>query len=389
MHYDFDTCPNRRQSESLKWNEYEDDVLPLWVADMDFVSPAPVVQALIRRAQHGVFGYPTKSDDLCQAIIDRLERLYRWKVQPDDLIFLPGVIVGFNLACQALASPSANVLVQTPIYPPILKAPSNAGVQRQDAPLVQSLDGSYQVDLEAFEASIIPNTPLFILCNPHNPVGRVFRKDELESMAEICLRRNVKICSDEIHCDLIYPGYQHIPIASLAPEIAQNTITIMAPSKTYNIAGLDCSFAVIQNPELRQLFQDSYKGLVKGVNLMGMTAALAAYQDGQEWLDQVLLYLQANSDFLYETIQQELPQLRMVKPEGTYLAWIDCRQAGIPGNPHEFFLKNAHVALNDGKAFGSPGEGFVRLNYACPRSTLDQALIRIKISLEAILTPVT
>jgi cystathionine beta-lyase len=232
----------------------------------------------------------------------------------------------------------------------------------------------YEVDFESFEKAITPQTKIFILCNPHNPVGRVFTRVELEKMAEVCLRHGVVICSDEIHCDLVFPEYQHIPIASLSPEVARWTITLMAPSKTYNLAGLRCGFAVIQSPELAKGWKKASLGLNPGLNIMGQVAALAGYREGKEWLDQVLAYLRANRDFLYRTIPEKLPGVRMTRMEATYLAWLDCRRAGIPGNPFQFFLKEANVALNDGGEFGRGGEGFVRMNFACPREMLNQAL---------------
>jgi len=213
-------------------------------------------------------------------------------------------------------------------------------------------------------------------------VGRVFRRDELERMAEICLHHGVLICSDEIHCDLLFSGQRHIPIASLDAEIARNTITLIAPSKTYNIAGLDCAIAIIPNESLRRKFRHASKGLVHGANLMGWVAAVAAYRDGQEWLDQLLAYLEANRDYLCNLVRKELPGVQMAKPEGTYLAWLDCRQAGIGADPCDFFLKQARVALNDGKTFGRGGEGFVRLNFGCPKSMLEEALVRMKKALE-------
>jgi cystathionine beta-lyase len=385
MDYDFDTLPDRRSTESIKWHQYDEDVLPMWVADMDFVSPEPVVRALRERVEHGIFGYPqnvthTKKGVAgpAQVIIDRLAEHYNWQVKPGDLVFLPGVVVGFNLACHTLAAPDGNVLIQVPVYPPILEAPGNAGMIRQEMELTHNPDGSYTVDWEAFEAAITDRTRLFILCNPHNPVGRVFRQDELARMAEICLRRGVVICSDEIHCDLLFSGHKHIPIASLSPEIAHNTITLLAPSKTFNIAGLECSVAIIQNPALRRRYRHSTKGLVSGVNIMGWVAAEAAYRYGQEWLDQLLAYLEANRETLYDYVRSELPGVKMARPEGTYLAWLDCRKAGIDGNPYEFFLYEAHVALNDGKTFGRGGEGFVRLNFGCPRGMLVEALERMR-----------
>jgi len=382
MQYDFDILPDRRSTESMKWHTYNPDVLPLWVADMDFVSPEPVIRLLRERVEHGVFGYPIEVKELRQIIIDRLAERYAWLVQPEDLVFLPGVVKGLNLACHAFVSPDQAVLVQTPVYPPFLTAPGYAGVARQEAELVRNPEtGAYAIDWQTFESAITDQTRLFILCSPHNPVGRVWQREELERMAEICLQRNILIVSDEIHCDLIFSGHTHIPTASLDPQIAQRTITLMAPSKTFNIAGLEFSFAVIQNPELRKQFQHAHKGLVGGINLMGWVAGLAAYRDGQDWLDQLLVYLQANRDFLNEVVQKELPGLHMASPEGTYLAWLDCREAGIQERPHEFFLHKARVALNDGMTLGRGGEGFVRLNFGCPRSILAEALERMKAAL--------
>jgi cystathionine beta-lyase len=245
-------------------------------------------------------------------------------------------------------------------------------------------DGSYVVDRDKFESALEGSTSLFLLCNPHNPVGRVFQREELEWMAEACLRKGVVICSDEIHGDLIFQGHRHTPLASLDPEIAANTITLIAPSKTYNLAGLQCSIAIIPNSELRQKFQAAGKGLVPWVNAMGLTATLAAYQEGQDWLDQLLVYLEANRDYVWGFLSTQMPSLHMAKPEGTYLAWIDCREAGIPGNPQQFFLKTGRVALNDGTTFGRDGEGFVRLNFGCPRPILEEALQRMKLALDSL-----
>jgi cystathionine beta-lyase len=259
-------------------------------------------------------------------------------------------------------------------------------MSRQDAPLERLANGSYAINWDTFETTITPETRLFIMCNPHNPVGRVFTREELSRMAEICLRKGVTICSDEIHCDLIFSGHKHIPVASIDPEIAQHTITLMAPSKTYNLAGLECSFAIIPDRTLRRQYIHATKGLVSWANLIGLTAAQAAYTKGQEWLDQLLVYLEANRDYLYETIQKDLPRIKMVKPEGTFLAWLDCREAGIHGSPYEFFLQNARVAMNDGASFGQGGEGFVRLNFGCPRPTLEQAVERMKEAVDHINT---
>jgi cystathionine beta-lyase len=377
MIYDFDQLPDRRPTESVKWNKYDPDVIPMWVADMDFVSPEPVRRALRERVDHGVFGYPRDLPELRQVIVDRMQVLHGWQITSDDIVLIPGVVTGFNMACQAFAA-GGGVLVQTPVYPPFLSAPGASGSLLQEAELVRDRDGNYCIDWESFQSSFTTQTRLFILCNPHNPVGRVFSRAELIRMADICLRHNVLICSDEIHCDLIYHGYRHIPIASLDPEIARHTVTLIAPSKTYNIAGLESSIAIIQDPLLRKQFQAARRGLVGWVNLFGQVAALAAYRNGQEWLDQLLVYLEDNRDYLVDFIREELPCISMAKPEGTYLAWLDCHNAGLGTSPYLFFLDKARVALNDGVAFGRPGIGFVRLNFGCPRGMLAQALDCIK-----------
>jgi cystathionine beta-lyase len=378
IQYDFDSMPDRRHSESVKWLTYDQDVLPLWVADMDFLSPQPVIRALLERVEHGVFGYPKEPPDLRSLLVERLFNRYHWEVVPEDLVFLPGVITGFNLACHTLAAPDGGVLVQTPVYPPILHAAKSTGILSQEMELIRHPNGSHSIDWKAFEASFTVQTRLFILCNPHNPVGKVFQRQELERLAEICLQHGVTICSDEIHCDLVFPGHLHIPIASLDTEISNNTITLMSPSKTFNLAGLECSFAIIQNPELRKRYLAARKGLVPWVNLMGIVAARTAYKEGQDWLDQALLYLEGNRDYLMKFLQEHIPGIHMGLPEGTYLAWLDCRRTGIEGEPAQFFLDNANVAVNDGGTFGRGGEGFVRLNFGCPRAMLHEALERIK-----------
>ena len=383
--YNFDYIPDRRHSDSIKWNNYDEDVLPMWVADMDFPSPAPVIKALKDRVEHGIFGYPTGNtilNDIVppfhQAIVDRMTDLYGWRILPEDIVTLSGVVTGFNLACHAYVTPEEAVLVQTPVYHPMLRAAKTTGIQGQEMQLTRNPDGSYSVDWDVFEAAITSQTRLFILCNPHNPVGKVFTKAELERTAEILLRHNVLICSDEIHCDLVYKGHHHIPIAALDPEIAQKTITLMAPSKTYNIAGLKCSYAIIQNKALREKYQKARQGLVPWVNLLGLLAGVVAYREGAPWLEQALAYLQSNRDYLHKTANNDLPGIDMYLPEGTYLAWLDCRQAGIQGNPYKFFLEKARVAFNDGAIFGKGGEGFVRLNFGCSRQLLEESLARMK-----------
>jgi cystathionine beta-lyase len=389
MIYNFDHTPDRRHSESYKWQTYPADVIPLWVADMDFPSPQPVIQALVERVQHGVFGYPRglygRPDELSELrliLVERLQAQYGWQVEPEAFVFIPGVVTAVNLACMAFAAPDGGVLVQTPVYPPIHSAAKATGTLSQEMELTRQGDGSYVVDWDAFERAFTPQTRMFILCNPHNPVGRVFQCEELECIADICLRRKVVLCSDEIHCDLVYPGHRHIPVAMLDKAIASQTITLIAPSKTYNLAGLQCSIAIIQNPELRTQILAARKGLTPWVNLLGLAAAQAAYRDGQDWLEQLLVYLQGNRDYLHETVRRELPGVEMDLPEGTYLAWLDCRKAGIEGSPYRFFLEKARVALNDGATFGKGGEGFVRLNFGCSRILLTEALERMKLALK-------
>lgn len=382
MPCDFDRFIDRRCTESAKWRRYDDDVLPMWVADMDFAAPDRVVEALRRRVEHGVFGYGMEPPELRPAVIERLWRLYGWSVGPEALVFIPGVVRGLNLACHAVGAEGDGVLVQTPVYPPFFTAPANARRALRQMALTRGPDGHYTVDLDRFEGALCGGTRLFALCNPHNPVGRAFTRQELEAMATACLRHDVVICSDEIHCDLVFRGHRHVPVATLGPEVAARTITLMAPSKTFNIAGLDCSVAIIQDAELRERFNAARQGLVPGVNVLGYVAALAAYCDGQPWLDELLGYLEGNRALLCEAVDA-MPGVTMAPPEATFLGWLDCRALDLPGGPQRFFLERARVAMNDGASFGRGGEGFVRLNFGCCRSTLEEALERMQRAIEA------
>jgi cystathionine beta-lyase len=384
MTYNFDQIIDRRRFESIKWHRYEEEVLPMWVADMDFTSPEPVIEALRERVDHGVFGYGRAPGELREVIVDRIKRLYDWKVSRDEIMFLPAVVTGFNLVCHATASPGEGVLLQTPVYFPMLRAPANAGLTNDEMILTRRSDGRYEVDFDLMEETITERTRVFILCSPHNPVGRVFRREELERMAEICLRNDIVICSDEIHADIVLGDNQHVPTASLAPEVAEQTVTLISPSKTYNLAGLKCSVAVVQNPELRARLEATYPDLIPSTNVLGYRAALAAYAEGQPWLAALLAYLEENLDYLLQRVESDLPGITTVRPEATYLAWLDCRDAPIPGNPHTFFLEQARVAMNDGATFGRGGEGFVRLNFGCPRSMLAEALDRMSEALSTL-----
>lgn len=378
MSGDFDRRIDRRPTESIKWNRYDEDVLPLWVADMDFAAPEPVIDALRKRVDHGVFGYGVPPHELREVIVERLGRLYGWRVSPAALVFLPGVMTGVSLVCHAVTSPGDGVLLQTPVYPPILGVPSGVGRTGGEMELTRRPDGQYEIDFDLFERTVADRTRVFILCNPHNPVGRVFRRDELEAIARICLRHDIVLCSDEIHCDLIFRGHEHVPIATLAPEVAERTLTLIAPSKTFNLPGLMCAVAIVEDPVLRRKLRRVRAGLMPGASVMGYTAALAAYRHGEPWLRQLRGYLEANADFLHRYTREHLPGVEMTRPEGTYLAWLDCRDAAISGDPYEFFLRHARVALSDGALFGPGGHGFVRLNFGCPRATLAEALDRMK-----------
>jgi cystathionine beta-lyase len=381
MKYDFDRVIERRGTDSYKWKDYHEDVLPMWVADMDFVSAEPILQTLHQRIDHGVFGYTRPTPELRTVIRERLKEVYQWEIGEEEIVFLPGLVTGLNLCYHVFSNPGDGVLIQPPVYFHFVRDPVNHGRVLDDPPLVHKGD-TYEIDFTLFEKSIRDRTKVFLFCNPHNPVARVFTPKELEKVAEICVRHGVLICSDEIHCDLLYPGYQHVPIATLGPEVTNQTVTLMAPSKTYNLAGLHCGFAIIQNSKLRRTWQTFSSGLIPGVNIMGHTAALAAFRSGQKWLDQVLDYLKGNRDYLAQYIKEKLSCIRMTKMEATYLAWLDCRDAGIPGNPFEFFLREAKVALNDGVTFGRGGEGFVRLNFACSRKILAEALDRMSNALQ-------
>ncbi len=376
MEYDFDRVVNRRDTDSIKWGLYPEDVISMWVADMDFKSAEPIVQALLRRVDHAVFGYSQPSKLLVQKLREIMMQSYGWALTEPDFVFIPGIVTGLNIAFQAFAAPGQGIIAQPPVYFHFLRDPVQHGRVLQDIPLVSKGD-SYEIDFDQLERSITVHTRIFALCNPHNPVGRVYTRSELERIAEICLRHQLIICSDEIHCDLVFPPYRHIPIATLSPEVEARTITLMSPSKTYNIAGLDCGYGIIKNPQMRKKWRDVSFGIVPAVNIMGHTAALAALTQGNDWLKQVLIYLQKNRDFLWDFLRKRIPDLRMRRVEATYLAWIDCREAEI-GNPSEFFLKKARVALNDGAEFGKGGENFVRLNFACPRSRLIEALERME-----------
>jgi len=365
----FDDAPDRRGSDSIKWGRYAGrDVLPLWVADMDFAAPPAVREALHRRIEHGVFGYGGPSPALTAAVLDHLQSEYAWTVDADWLVWLPGLVSGLHIACRAV---DGAVLTATPVYPPFLSAPALSGRALQRAPLACAA-GRWGWDESALAAASTADTRLFLLCHPHNPVGRCWTRDELQRLADFAAERDLLVCSDEIHCGLILDEQRrHIPFASLSADAAQRTITLMAPSKTFNVPGLGCAFAVIADPALRRRFRRAMDGIVPHVNVLGLAAAEAAYRDCAGWHHELLDYLRGNRDRVQAAVDGE-KNVRMAPVEATYLAWIDVRGLGL-ADPAAHF--EAHgLGLSDGSDFGAPG--WLRLNFGCPRTTLDAALER-------------
>ncbi|HHP7235800.1 MAG TPA: MalY/PatB family protein [Desulfobacterales bacterium] len=375
--FDFDRVIDRRATASVKWDKYGGaDVLPLWVAELDFTSPPAVIDALKVRVDHGIFGYTHPPSELVEEVRRMLEVKYRWPVEPEWIVWLPGLVAGLNVTCRAVGGDGDAVITTVPVYPPFLTAPELSRRRKITIPMVCIYD-HWQFDRHAFEQALTPDTRLFLFCHPYNPLGRAFGRSELEEIAEICLRHDIVICSDEIHCDLILdPTRVHIPTASLHSEIADRTITLMAPSKTFNIPGLGCSFAVISNANLRKRFKQAMEGIVPHVNLLGFTAALAAYRHGEPWRLALLEYLRENKAQVMASVGR-MPGLKTTEVEATFLAWIDARDTGIQ-QPAKFFEK-AGVGLSDGAEFG--GAGFVRLNFGCPRLILDEALNRMETAL--------
>ncbi|THF61306.1 MalY/PatB family protein [Pseudothauera rhizosphaerae] len=372
--FGFDRQIDRGSLPGEKWGRYAGrDVLPLWVADMDFAAPPAVIGAVQARVAHGVFGYTQPWPSLVEAVVDAVERDHGWRIEPDWLVWLPGVVSGFNIACRAVGEPGDEVFTATPVYPPFLSAPANSERRLVSRPL-ELAGGRWGWNRAAVEEAIGPRTRLFMLCNPHNPVGRVFDRDELGWIADLAERRDLVICSDEIHCGLVLDdGLPHLPIAALDERVARRTITLMAPSKTWNIASLYCALAIIPDPALRRRFRDAMRGIVPHVNLLGLVACEAAYRDGGPWREALLEVLRANRARVAAAVA-DMPGLASVPPEATYLAWIDCRGAGLE-HPAAFFEAGG-VGLSDGAPFGAPG--FVRLNFGCPPATLAEALARMQ-----------
>lgn len=379
MTINLDTVFERHDTDSKKWSQYPADVLPMWVADMDFPVAEAILEALHKRLEHPLLGYGVAQDALRQTVVAHLWQAYAWRVQPEELVFLPGVEPGFNMALHALVPEGAGVVLQTPNYAPLSKAPNNWQQPRIELPFKANAQGEYETDMGALDNALQGARGL-LLSNPHNPLGKVFGADELHLIADACVRNDALIISDEIHADILFDGRRHIPIASLGPHIAKRTVTLMSASKAYNIAGLKTAFAVIQDKPLRERFNHGRLGLVDSVNVLGMEATRAAYSEGGDWLKAILAYLQGNRDYLADAVKTRLPGVVMHLPQSTYLAWLDCSALGLE-NPQQFFLEHGKVALSAGAEFGNDCQQFVRLNFGCPRSLLEEGLARMERSL--------
>ncbi len=384
MKYNFDEVFDRKNTNSTKW-EFNDmltevpEALPMWVADMDFRVPAEIIDALIKRARHGIFGYSTPDEDFYEAIINWMEKHHGWKVEKDWLAVTPGVVPAINWVIRAFTHPGDKVILQNPVYYPFFRAIKNNGCEIVHNQLHLE-NGKYTMNLEDLEKKFDGRTKLLILCSPHNPVGRVWTEEELKALGNLCLDHNVLVVSDEIHSDLVYKEYKHTPFASISDEFAQHSIICTSPSKTFNLAGLQTSIITIANPILRNEFLNMLEdnGMMSP-NIFGIVALKASYTYGAEWLDELLNYLKENLEFLIRFLEERLPSIKIIKPQGTYLVWLDFRSLGMtPQELSNFLLKKAKIALDDGFIFGQGGEGFERMNIACPRSTLEEGLIRIE-----------
>jgi cystathionine beta-lyase len=382
--YDFDRIIDRTGTESLKWVYPREvlkvgDVLPMWVADMDFESPPAVVEALRRRAGHGIYGYPLVPPSFFEAAIEWLRRRHGWEVRKEWMSMTPGIVPALNYIVRAFTKRNDPVIIQTPVYHPFYYAIENHGRRVVRNPL--RFDGRrYAMDLDDLRTKIDAPGRMLILCSPHNPVGRVWTHEELEALGRIAIERDLLVISDEIHHDLIYRGHRHQVLAALSPELAQQTITCIAPSKTFNIPGLATAAVIAPNPDLLKKFEDEAErsGFDLG-QVFGIVGFEAAYRHGEDWLDALLPYLEGNVDFLEKFLADRTPGIKLIRPEGTYLALLDCRGLGLDQTAlNDFFLKEARVYLNDGTMFGSELEGFVRINFGCPRALLAEALERIE-----------
>ncbi len=379
MAYDFDRVINRWQTSSVKWDGMVKrygtrEATPMWVADMDFQSPPEVIEALKKRAEHGVYGYTVQSEEFNGAIVQWMAKRHGFAIDANWIVHTPGVVAGLSFIVEALTEPGDKVIIQPPVYHPFQHVLQEHGRTIVENQLL--FDGEqYTIDFDDLEEKA-KGAKMLILCSPHNPVGRVWTREELTRLGDICLHNGVFVIADEIHSDLIYQPYQHTPFASISEAFADNSITCIAPSKTFNLAGLNTAILLIPNTKLRHRVQSTLgKHHVGGLNVFGATALEAAYKHGANWLDELLVYLKENVAYLTDYLRTHAPQIKVVQPQGTYLVWLDCRELGLEAKElDEFMLKKGKLALNDGRMFGSGGEGFQRMNIGCPRALLKQGL---------------
>jgi len=382
--WSFDEPVKREGTNCIKYDLREEifgvkEIIPMWVADMDFNSPDFITKALSTRLEQNIFGYSFRPPEYFQSIISWQLARYNWKIEKEWICFTPGIVPALNLCTLAFTDPGDTIIVQPPVYFPFFSAVKSHGRNLVYNKLTES-DGKWKMDLDNLSASIDSRSRMIIISSPHNPVGRAWTKEELEGLAEICQKNNILILSDEIHCDLVLPGYIHTPVAKLSESAAARTVTCIAPSKTFNLAGLSTSSVIISNPELRNLFNSLLEGLhIGGGNIFGTAASVAAYSQGYEWLDALLGYLKGNIDYVIEYLNIMVPEIIPVRPEATYMIWLDCRKFGLSGRElQDFFVKTAGVGMNEGSTFGPGGEGFMRMNIACPRQTVVRAMEQIE-----------
>lgn len=380
----FDKVHNRKQTKSVKWDSLQqvfqsEDVLPMWVADMDFKAPDAVNQALMKRAEHGIYGYTVIDEEVTSSILNWVKKRHDWEIQTDWLSYSPGVINTLHMALAAFTEPGDKVMIQTPVYTPFYRIINVMDREIVKNPLIND-NGYYKIDFADMEAKLASGVKAFILCSPHNPVGRVWKKAELTKMAELCLKHDVMILSDEIHADLTFKGQKHLPIASLSEEIADRTITCMAPSKTFNLAGLSASFAITSNKQNREKLDKAFlrSGFNNSLNGMGITAMEAAYQHGEVWLDELLEIVEGHVAYIKEMFAAHAPELKVTTSEGTYLVWVDCSALNMDKAAlKKFMIEKGRVGLNAGQDYGEEGNTFMRINVACPRETVEEGVRRI------------
>ena len=384
MSYNFDEIIPRNGTWSIKFGLQKEkfgrtDLLPMWVADMDFRTPHFITDAVKKRAAHEIYGYTYRPNEYYKSIVRWIKKLHSWDIEREWITFCPGVVPALNLAIMAYTNPGDKVIVQPPVYFPFFSAVKNNNRKLVNNQLLYE-NGKYTIDYKNLEKEAATGAKLILLSNPHNPVGRVWTKEELEKLAGICIDNNILIISDEIHSDLILPGYKHIPIAGISETITNHVVTCMAPSKSFNIAGLATSSVIISNPPIREKFNMMMEKLhVGGGNIFGMEASIAAYSNGKEWIDNMLEYLNDNMNLVYDYCRERIPLIKPVKAEATYLVWLDCSDLGLDDvYLHKFMIEKARLGLNDGPTFGKGGNGFQRMNLACPRSIVHEALERLE-----------